>query len=372
MKMRRPAALDCVLAVVVLGFGAFDLADGGRGPRAVAVAAIAVFAGCLLIRRSSLWLAVVPAFATIVVSFALGVSQQNFLSSIIACLVLAWWIGYGLRLLESILGFCYAYVCVVATSAVDLANVVWLVLVIGGAWGAGRALRSRRFLIDDLRRTTVELERSREQLAERAVAGERLRIAQEIHDVIAHSVTVMLVQAEAAERVLPLVDDNTFAAEAVRAVQDSGRQALSELRQLLGVLRPEGRPNTAPTPGLRDLAALAASYRAAGLRVDCTAEVGDDVPGNIGLTAYRVAQEALTNVLRHSQAADVRLVVRRTAEAVLVEVTDDGPTRPGSDPCGHGLVGMRERVAACGGRLDAGPQGSGFRVAAALPTGLSA
>ena len=371
MRLRRPALVDWVIAAVVVGFGVVDLADTVRGPRWVALAAVAVFAVCLLVRPSSLWLAVVVAFGAIVVSYSLGLSQQNFLSSVIACLVLVWWVGYQFRLVESVLGFCYAFTCVVATSGVDVASVVWLLVVIGGSWLAGRTLRGRRLLIEDLRRTTGELERSREQLAERAVADERLRIAQEIHDVVAHSVTVMLIQAEAAERVMPAVAEHTDAAESVRAVQESGRQALAELRQLLGVLRPEDQPVTSPQPRLRDLPALAESYGSAGLRVAFTSAVSVEFPSSVELTAYRVAQEALTNVLRHSQASTVRLDVRTLGDSLHVEVIDEGPARPSTIPAGHGLIGMRERVHACGGRLDAGRRGHGYRVAAELPVAVS-
>ena len=372
MRLRRPAPLDWVIAAVVIGLGIVDVATNLTGPRWVAITAIAVFVGCVLVRSSSLWFAVVTAFATIVISNSLGLSQQNFLSSIVACLVLVWWVGYALPVVESTLGFGYAYVCVVATSAVSVANVVWLLVVIGGGWAAGRALRSRRLLIEDLRRATDELERSREQLAQRAVADERLRIAQEIHDVVAHSVTVMLVQAEAAERVMPRDRETRTAIEAVRAVQESGRNALTELRQLLGVLRPDPRPATSPQPTLRDLTELTESYQGAGLAVACRLGAISGVPSNVALTAYRVTQEALTNVLRHSEASAARVDIQRRGDCLRVEIIDHGPARPDSATSGHGLVGMRERVLACGGSLEAGPHGKGYRVVAALPLGQSA
>lgn len=372
MGLRRPSALDAVIATTVAAFGVLDLAETIDGPRPVAIAAIVVYVACLLLRRTWLWGVVLVAFTTTVVTFSLGLSQDNFLSSIIACLALVWWIGYGMRLVESVLGVCFAYACVAATSAVEVTNIVWLLLVIGGAWGAGRALRSRRLLIDDLRQTSAELERSREQLAARAVAMERLRLAQEIHDIVAHSVTVMLVQAEAAGRLLRSGQDDGAAAEAMGTVQDSGRQALTELRQLLGVLRPEGRAVTSPAPGLADLAALAASYRTAALDVTCDVEQCGDVPPNVQLTAYRVVQEALTNVLRHSDASAVGVALSRTARLLQVSVVDAGPSRPTSEPAGHGLIGMRERVEACGGRLEARSHAGGFLVLAQLPIPVDA
>lgn len=370
MTLRRPTLVDTVLAAVVLVLGVAGAASGGLvGPRWVAYASVGLYVACLLLRRTSLWLVVVVAFATVVGSYALGLSQQDFLASIVACLVLVWWIGYHLGRAESVLGLCYAFACVTATNGLAVANVLWLVLVIGGAWGAGRALRSRRLLIEDLRRATVELEHSREALAERAVADERLRIAQEIHDVVAHSVTVMLVQAEAAERVMPGGEANRPARQAIRNVQDSARQALTELRQMLGVLRPDARAPTEPQPRLDDLAALVASYEGVGLRVACTEPGGVPLPPSVELTAYRVAQEALTNVLRHSAAREAAVDVRAEGGSLVVEIVDEGPARPITHPRGHGLVGMRERVIACGGELDVGPDGTGYRVRAVLPIG---
>lgn len=367
MRLRRPSALDWVIAAVVCVVGVADLAETVRGPRPVAVVAILVFAGCILLRSSSLWASVILGFGTVVVTFTLGLSQENFLASVVACLVLVGWVGYALPIKESVLGFCFAYACVAATSAEGLVNLVWLVLVIGGAWAAGRALRSRRLLIEDLRRTTAALERSREELADRAVATERLRLAQEIHDIVAHSVTVMLVQAEAAGRVLQSSEADPVAVEALQAVQESGRGALAELRQLLGVLRPEDQALTAPAPGLGDIDALASSYRAAGLQVTCSSHLSGVVPATVQLTAYRLVQEALTNALRHSRASEARVDVVDDEDVLRVEVVDPGPARPDPEQPGHGLRGMRERVKACGGELAAGPWHNGFRVRASLP-----
>ncbi len=244
----------------------------------------------------------------------------------------------------------------------------------GWSVGAGCALRSRRLLIEELRAATAELERTREDRAEQAVIQERLRIARDIHDIVAHSVTVMLVQAAAAERTA--ARSPADAAGALSSVQESGRQALAQLRQMLSVLRlavhEESESElTAPQPGLAEVPPLVAQFRAAGLAVDF---VPDGVlPGldpSVGLTAYRVAQEALTNVLRHSCAQAATLHLGRDSRHLVVDVRDPGPARL-DDPRltgGHGLLGMRERVRACGGDLDAGPDaGGGFRVTARLP-----
>lgn len=370
MTLRSPSTVDVLAAVAVLVIGIGEVAAGQLdGPSALAYVSVGIYAGCLLLRKTSLWAAVLIAFATVVLSYALGLSQEDFLASIVACLVLVAWVGFSLRLLEAMLGFGYAFGCVAATNnPTAFGNDAWLLVVIGGSWGAGRALRSRRLLIEDLQVTTVELERSREELASRAVTEERLRIAQEIHDVIAHSVTVMLVQAEAAERVLP---EHTEARQAIFAVQDTGRQAVAELRQLLGVLRPgQVSGSVSPQPGLQDLPRLVSSYAEAGLIIESGGRLPvPPLPANVALTAYRVAQEALTNVLRHSAARVATLDVHAHDGSLLVEVIDRGPRKDSSQPGGHGLEGMRERVLACGGEFDARPCEDGFKVSARIPVG---
>lgn len=209
-----------------------------------------------------------------------------------------------------------------------------------------RVLRSRRRLILDLRAATADLERSREELADRAVTQERLRIARDIHDVVAHSVTVMLVQATAAERTMHR--GGMDAIEAIHAVQETAREALAELERLV------------------------AQFRNAGLEVECAVSPphGDPLPG-VQLTAYRVVQEALTNVLKHSAAASALVRVHEDGGALVAEVRDGGPARGAVGPGGgHGLAGMRERVAAHGGSLSAGTTaGGGFCVTARLPLG---
>jgi signal transduction histidine kinase len=365
---QAPTKLDVLAALVVLVLGIAEAATGQLvGPSGLGYLSVLVYTGCLLLRRTSLWAAVLLAFGTVVVTYTLGLSQEDYLASIVACLVLLAWVGFSFGLLEALLGLGFGFVCVASTNdPTSFGNDAWLLLVMGGSWAAGRALRSRRLLIEDLRRTTAELERNREELASRAVAEERLRIAQEIHDVVAHSVTVMLVQAEAAERVLP---DHPDAQQAVAAVQDTGRQAITELRQLLGVLRPgEGRSGVTPQPGLGDLGVLVASYRETGLTIrhHGVSRVRP-LPANLELTAFRVAQEALTNVLRHSCAREAAVDVQATDTVLRVEVVDPGPRKPIVGPRGHGLDGMRERVAACGGTLEAGPLGEGFKVSAMIP-----
>ena len=226
----------------------------------------------------------------------------------------------------------------------------------------GWTMQSRRLRFD-------ALERDQEESARRAAADERLRIAQELHDVVAHSLGVIAVQSGVGMHVI-----DTDPAEAKRALEHisrTSRSSLAEIRRLLGLVR-SGEPTAtyAPTPGLADLPRLASEVAGAGLAVDL--DVSDNtghVPPGVELAAYRVVQEALTNALRHAHAhrATVRLAV--DARRVHVVVSDDGSgPNGGRRPGGHGLVGMRERVAVYGGSLDVGPAPEGgFRVDATIP-----
>ena len=225
----------------------------------------------------------------------------------------------------------------------------------------------RRVLGDRERR--VELaERERDLAAREAIVAERARIARELHDVVAHAVSVMVVQAQAGPR---LLDDREQARGTFRAIETSGREALTELRRLLGVLRSgDDHAGTAPQPGLGALDALLAQVRDAGLRVDLRVE-GDAVslPAGVDLSAYRIVQEALTNTLKHAGRAEAEVIVRYAAGFVELEILDNG-IGPQAVPngAGQGLAGMRERVALYGGVLDAGRRnGYGFSVRARLP-----
>jgi signal transduction histidine kinase len=220
------------------------------------------------------------------------------------------------------------------------------------AYALGTGARARRDRIAML-----------EESHQAAAARERERIAREMHDVLAHSVSLMVVQAEAGPVVVRTDPDKAEAA--FDAIADAGRDALGQLRRTLGILR--GDAELAPQPDLDALPALVDDARRAGLDARLT-ERGDrrPLPAELAIAAYRVVQEALTNTVKHARAREVSVLLDWRDRALRVEVRDDG-RGAGAGPPGHGLIGMRERVAACGGRLEAGAAEGGYRVTAVLP-----
>jgi signal transduction histidine kinase len=231
---------------------------------------------------------------------------------------------------------------------------------LGGSWTVGRAVRDRRMF----------QARAAAEMAERAVAEERLRIAREMHDVVAHAMGVIAVKAGVANHVVR--ERPAEAGEALRVIESTSRDALGEMRALLGVLRNGDTAQLAPTPGIAGLTELVDRAALVGVPVELTVRGGDDVPEGVGLSVYRIVQEAITNVVRHAAPARCQVLVDAADHQVRVEVTDDGPgvrALPGPGG-GHGLAGMRERAGAYGGTLRAGPRPEGgFAVRAELPYG---
>ncbi|WKD33542.1 sensor histidine kinase [Streptomyces xanthophaeus] len=267
------------------------------------------------------------------------------------------------------------------SGAVGVAAAVWLVL--GGGWAAGYAVRARRA-------------RERERAArrtERAIAGERLRIARELHDIVSHSLSLIAVKAGVAGHVAERRPEE--AVDALRVIEETSRAAMTEMRRTLGALRadtagadgPVGAAGTAgaplgPAPGIDALPLLADQARRAGVAVDLTVRVPDDgLPAGIALAVHRIVQESLTNAVKHAAPAHCRVTVEADRSEIRIDVTDDGGRAVGRDGRGdrdaraghsggggHGLVGMRERATAYGGTFTAGPRpGGGFAVSARLP-----
>jgi signal transduction histidine kinase len=246
-------------------------------------------------------------------------------------------------------------------------------LIIGAAWLLGYFVGDRHVYAARLEERTAELEQARDELARRAVAEERLRLARELHDVVAHSMSVIAVQSGVGAHVAESRPEEV--GKALAAIEATSRATLEELRRLLGVLRQdsESQASLAPVPGLADLEGLLGEVAKAGLAVRLRVEgTPSPLPAGVDLSAYRIVQEALTNVVKHAGPAQAQVTIGYRDRDVTVEVTDDGrgaaaPAGDGRGGTGHGLVGMRERVAAFGGDLETGPRpGGGFRVAARL------
>jgi signal transduction histidine kinase len=278
-----------------------------------------------------------------------------------------------------------AFVSIVLTDNITVSDFVWASLVVGALWGVGRVMRARVLEVSRIAEHAVRLEVERERQAVAAVGEERSRIARELHDIVSHGLSVMVIQAAAADAALE--DDPALARQALASVQDVGREAQVEMVRMLGLLRgAEHDDQIAPQPGLHDIRALVDRVRAAGVPVELREEGAHrHVSAGVGLTAYRIVQEGLTNVRRH--AGPVPTVVTVTyddrqvgisvhnepARALAVatgssDASGDGPPQAAAAGGGHGLVGVRERVAMCGGTFSAGatPE-QGFRVEARLP-----
>jgi signal transduction histidine kinase len=235
-------------------------------------------------------------------------------------------------------------------------------------WTIAFALGRKFQEADEAKERAARAEREREERARAAVTEERARIARELHDVVGHSVSVMTVQASAVRRLLRPEQERER--EALLVVEKTGREALAEMRRMVGVLRrPEEAPALAPQPSLQHLDRLVEQAFEAGLPVELRIE-GDPrpLPAGVDLTAYRLVQEGLTNALKHARAGQAQVLVRYGGGDIEVTVSDDGRGAGGGDGGGHGLVGMRERVAVYGGELEAGPRPEGgYRLRARLP-----
>jgi signal transduction histidine kinase len=368
---RLPAAGDIALtlALAVAAFSAVSPPDAGL----YALAAVGIFPLALRRRFPIAVLAVVTAVTTIV-----AVDQDS------------WWPFAAFIALYSVGAHCTRRTAIIAGAASILvlvagvaSDVDWTPLgwndiaLMGGrlaplaaAWILGDNIRTRGAYLRAVEDRASQLEREQEAKARQAAAEEQTRIAREVHDVVAHNLSVIVVQATAADAVFN--SDPTDARRAIRAIGTTARQALDELRRVLGVIRiEEGRlPDFSPQPRLSRLEGLIEQVRAAGLEVDL--EVGGnrrELPPALELSAFRIVQEALTNTLRHAGASHARVTLRFETDALDVEVVDDGTPSTGENGGGgRGVIGMRERAAAFGGHVEAGPDpAGGFRVAARLP-----
>jgi signal transduction histidine kinase len=326
-----------------------------------------------LLRRFPLWAPTVVAGSIALAAFVDGDSINNLTMPYMAALVASVSFGLISDRAQRVAGWT---VVVAAATAVNyqtssaFSDLFVLILILTLAWFFGVLLGTRTEQARELRVRVEAAERERAFAAERATAEERARIARELHDVVAHSVSVMVVQASGVRRLLK--DEQHRERDALMSVEQIGRQALTEMRRMLGVMRTGEEPTAValtPQPGLQHLDRLIAQVEEAGLPVDLRIE-GErpELSPGVDLSAYRIVQEGLTNALKHSKGAHAEVVIRYIDSSVQLEISDDGPGGANGDGKGHGLVGMRERVALYGGTLEAGPrEGGGFVLRARLP-----
>ncbi len=361
--------LDPGIAVALAAMAEVEVVSGQvSGPRGAA-AVLALPMTLPLIARRRFPLPVAGAVGvTFLLNWAVGVDLYNYLATVLVGLITAYTVAAYVRLPLALVGLGWLYLAIAVSALQGVSGLVWGAILVGGAGLAGFAIRDRRAHVVRLAELARELEVTRDEHALAAAAAERSRIARELHDIVAHSVSVMVIQAGAAEQVL--ASEPARAQEPLRSIQDTGRKALVELRRLLQVLRVDGaEPALAPQPRLRDLDTLMDRVRASGLTVNLHVEgAHEDVPPGVDVTAFRIVQEALTNVLKHAGATKASISVRYDRDSVRLEIVDDGqrPGRTGGN--GHGLIGMRERAVLCGGTVDAAPRpAGGFAVRAHLP-----
>ncbi len=366
-----------VLLALAIAVAAFTAAASSQESRGLIFTLAAIGTTSLAVRR--LFPITVLALSSVITAF-IALHFDN-----------AWWPFAALIALYTVAAHCprnaaawaggaaLAVLSVPVFHSVNWGHLAWHnVAFIGGrlaplvaAWLLGDNVRTRREYLVTLVHRAEQLEREQDANARRAAAEEQARIARDVHDVVAHNLSVIVVQATAAEAVFD--SDPSEARRAVRTIGSTGRQALDELRRVLGVVRDNDA--LAPQPTLTTLDELIGHVRAAGLDVDL-AVTGErrELPPALELSAYRIIQEALTNTLRHASARRAVVNLRFDTDALVLEVIDDGTLgeKAGSGSSGRGLIGMHERAAAFGGELHAGlePNG-GFRVAARLPLGLA-
>lgn len=330
--------------------------------------AIAIFE-----RRQAPLVTLVFAFIVVGITDELSGQEATF-SSVLGAAASAINVGFEMRAPKMLLAVPLVAVVLIISSAADFGGTVQVIdaiavtVLYGGMLGAGVLFRQRNEQNEALRALAAQLEAERELRAREAVEHERARIARELHDIVSHSISLIVIQLQAVRR--RIEPSNPEAAEDIRAIETVGRQAMAEMRRMLGVLRVQGGAlELEPQPGLGQLPRLIDQTRSAGLPVEFRVE-GEEVPlpPGVDLAGYRIVQEGLTNVLKHAGPAHARVTVRYGDRELDVEVLDDGERPVRAREGGAGLVGMRERVGVYGGKLEYGPTSPrGFRVAARLP-----
>lgn len=255
----------------------------------------------------------------------------------------------------------------ITDQAEDISTIIGNAVGLGGAWLIGTFVSARQFYVRSLEERTVQLQNAREELAEQAVTQERLRIARELHDLVAHSLSIITLRAGVATHVMDEQPDEVR--RSLATIEEVSRDALDEMRRMLAMLR-NGDAERLPLPGLGDLEKLVAGFEASGLDVELSLSGGETpLSPALELTTYRIVQESLTNVLKHASATTARVVIHQGDDELTIEVIDDGRgATVRENGRGHGLVGMAERAQLFGGTFESGPlREGGYRVRAAFP-----
>lgn len=366
---RRALAVTAVLTVVFVGSALVAGLDRADLPRDVALLALNTLPLLVLHRQP---LAVVLVLSVAYPLWLFTDHQAHMFQSLPALVALyavgSWHRPLWLRAIALVAPvWMLAAVLVGVWVGAGLEDVGYIAVMFVLGWLLGVVVAARRSYLQQLEAKTVALEEARRELADRAVADERARIARELHDVIAHAMSVITVRAGVGAHLIEARPAE--AAEALGVIERTGREALTEMRRMLAVLRdPDPRaPRPEPQPGLADLPRLVEQVGAAGVAVATTTEgAPGQLPAGLDLAAYRVVQEALTNVAKHAPGSRAAVTVRYLPGAVEVEVRNPGRFAGAVQP-GQGMRGMAERVALYDGRFDAGPEGDGFRVHARFP-----
>jgi len=372
-RIRARAVEALVLTFALASVVEVFLARNVSNRALIAVIALGWTLPFALLRRFPLWAPTVVAASIALAAFVSGDGINNLTMPYMAALVAAVAFGLIADRAQRVAGWTVivaAAVVVNYQTSSAFSDLFVLILILTLAWFFGVLLGTRTEQARELRVRVEAAEREQAFAAERATAEERARIARELHDVVAHSVSVMVVQASGVRRLLK--EEQHRERDALMSVEQIGRQALTEMRRMLGVMRTgEEQPAAAltPQPGLQHLDRLIAQVEEAGLPVALRVE-GErpELSPGVDLSAYRIIQEGLTNALKHSKGAHAEVVIRYVDSSVQLEISDDGLGSTNGDGNGHGLVGMRERVALYGGTLEAGPRdGGGFVLRAKLP-----
>ncbi len=378
LLMASPAARDRVGAALFFFAAELEVLTAGTdgAPLALVMLAAAGYTLPFALRRAFPLAAVSIVAATVVIESAALTDITRYFMPFLAAMTAAYSAGSYLEGRRSLVGLAVVAGAILTVSLLASEKVVgdYIFPTTFGAvgWLAGRAVRTRTRLTEELHEAAVREQEAHELESLRAAAEERRRIAREMHDVVAHSVSVMVVQAGGARRILDRDPERAVAAAA--QIERTGREALAEMRRLLGVLHRDDDEHDAraPQPTMAGVGALVERAREAGLPVELQVE-GErrSLPAGLDLAAFRVVQEGLTNALKYAEHAPTEVRVRWGEHTLELEIADRGPG-PARDRLegdgGHGLVGMRERVKLYGGELEAGRRrGGGFRIRAKLP-----